>query len=166
MSKAKTMRREGCKNAFLIGLALAAGAVNSAAAERAALVIGNAVHRAASGLSNTGSISHDRSAQKTPFATTDMERGLDRNVALGRARDVVMRMAADRREFFADVASLQRLSMEVEMKTGHQKSTKRTRNWIRRRERIPQSCFPKRVMKTRRRKNQNPPKCIGAPHRR
>ena len=53
-----------------------------------------------------------------------MESGLDGNVALGRARDVVRRMAADGREFFADAASLQRLSMEVEMKTGHQKSKK------------------------------------------
>jgi hypothetical protein len=130
MSKAKGVKIEGCKNAFLIGLALAAGAVNSAAAERAAaVVIGDAVDRAASGLSNigasnSGSISPDGSAQKTPFAATDMEPGLDRNVALGRARDVVRRMAADGRELFADAASVQRLSMEVEMKTGHQKSNK------------------------------------------
>jgi hypothetical protein len=127
MPVTKAITREGCKNAFsrcLVGLALAAVAVDSAAAGRAALVIGNATPPEASGLSNT----RHGSAQNIPFATKlykhIMEPGLDMNVALGRARPVVMRMAADGHQFFASAASAQRLSMEVEMKTGTQKAKK------------------------------------------
>ena len=103
----KATRREGCKffRCLLLGLALAALAVDIAAAGRAALVP-------------------------------------DINVAVGRAREV-MRTAADKHEFFAyssaggltiapvspadpiDAASARRLSMEVEMKTGHQKAKKK-----------------------------------------
>ncbi len=62
----KAISGVGCKNAslaVLVGLALAAVAVDSAAAGRTALVIGYPAHREASGLSNTGSISHDGPAQ-------------------------------------------------------------------------------------------------------
>jgi len=110
-----------------MGLALAAVAV-SAAAGRVALGIGNAAHREASGLSNTGSISHDRPAQKSSFTRTQyehiMEPGLEINVALDPERDVGVRIAADRHNFFADAGSAQRLTMEVEMKTGSQKAKK------------------------------------------
>ena len=69
MSMSKAIRREGCKHAFsrcLMGLALAAVAVS---AGRVAVVIGNAAHREATGPSNTGSISHDRPAQKASFTS-------------------------------------------------------------------------------------------------
>jgi len=131
MSMTKVITREGCKNASLIvlvGLVLATVAVGSAAAARAALAIGNPAHRGALGLSNTGSISDDGPAQKGPFTRklykSTMEPSFDMNVALGRARHVVMRIAADGHQFFADAGSAQRLSMEVEMKTGTQKAKK------------------------------------------
>ena len=89
---------------ILVGLALAAVTVDSVvAAGRAALVTGSATHREA-WLLNTGPISHDGCGQKSSFTTKLWKpitgSGPDRKVAFGRARDEVLRMAADRTRVF------------------------------------------------------------------
>ena len=127
MSLTKMIRREGCKNAFsrcLVGLAFTVVSVEGAAAGPTARVA-------------------------------------DIDIALGRGR-AVMRTAADRHEFFvyispggptiapipsADLihaASARKLSMEVEMKTGHQKADKKNKQLNSPAGATPSVMFPKK----------------------
>jgi hypothetical protein len=118
------MTQKNAVSRCLVGLALVALAADSAAAGRAALV-GSAA---------------DQDGRRCRTLARCM--APDPNVALDRRRDEVMRMAADRHEVFVysspsgltvalvpadptDAASARRLSMEVEMKTGHRKYNKK-----------------------------------------
>jgi hypothetical protein len=125
----KVSSREGktsfCR--YIVGLALVAVAVDSVAAS-----VCNTAHGQSSG-TNDGSIPRDDYVQKSVLGIS---------VALVRVHNEVMKMCADRDEFFVysspsgltiascphgdptDAGSARNLAMEVEMKAGHQKAKK------------------------------------------